>query len=125
MPEQLEPGTEVPFAWDEPMCSHLLKITASAHNGSAVEDDAAASTVLDIDKLPTKQVEPLVVKVSSSSQFSGPQDLRSKLEGALAGTVVRTVRPPYSARLASMGRTGCLSCCLTPVTAVPVAHAHP
>lgn len=101
MPEHLEPGMEVPFAWDEPMCSHLLKITASVHNGSAVEVDTGASTVLDIDKLPTKQVEPLIVKASSSSQIPGPQDLRSKLEGALAGTIVRTVRLPCAVTAAN------------------------
>lgn len=87
----------MPFAWDEPMCPHLLKITASVknglpHRGTTVEDEAEASTVLDIDKLPTKSVDPLMVKSSTYMQFSGPQDLRSKLEGALAATVVRTVR---------------------------------
>lgn len=98
VPEQLEPGKEVPFAWDEPMCSHTLKITAAAHNGASgsPEDDVEASTVLDIDKLPTKQVDPLVVKTRAASLASGVQDLRSRVEGVLAGTVVRVVRCPPS-----------------------------
>eukprot|EP00892_Ulva_mutabilis_P007162 jgi/Ulvmu1/4818/UM020_0103.1 len=95
-PESLEPGKEVPFAWDEPTHPHLLRITASVQSSpsrlaTTVEEDAEASTVLDIDKLPTKRVDPLTVKSSSYSQFSGPQELRSRLEGALAATVVRTV----------------------------------
>lgn len=107
-PEELKPGKEVPFAWDEPMHSHLLKITASVQHGSVrraspAGDEAEASAVLDIDKLPTKRVDPLIVKSSSYSQFSGPQELRSKLQGALAATVVRTVRMPHAL-------SACLGC---------------
>jgi hypothetical protein len=83
---------------------HILKITAVLCSTDPDPDVAGSSCRLEIDKLPNRQVAPLVVKgqalrstLSDQGRSASTQDLKSRLEGALARTVVRTVRAYHAA----------------------------
>jgi hypothetical protein len=93
---------EVPFAWDEPMGEHMLSVTAVVRSALPDPEAPEATCLLDIDRLPSKRVKSLVVKgcamrrgVGTDAQngrgASSLLDLKSRLEGALARTIIRTV----------------------------------
>jgi hypothetical protein len=99
-PEVLHPGTELPFAWDEPKREHVLVIKTVLRTSSTGMQPPEASTKLELDKMqPSKGIKPLTIKGSSAPKGGGGsgggahgEDAKARLEGAISQGVQRKVR---------------------------------
>ena len=98
--DELPPGSELPFAWDEPTAAHSLRVTAQLRNFASHHHASGSERFLDIDTLPSKPLEPLVIRgsINPKSVEDVPgwadqdADAKARLEGALSEGVQRQVR---------------------------------
>jgi hypothetical protein len=64
--DTLPPGTELPFAWDEPTQPHTLAVTAVLRTNSPNLATPATTRQLNIDMLASKEVPPMTIKGAQS-----------------------------------------------------------
>lgn len=97
--ECMPPGTELPFAWDEPTADHTLRVAAQLRNFASHHHASGSERLLNIDDLPSKPLEPLVIRGSINTRHLEDTgqwqnaEAKARLEGALSEAVQRQVRP--------------------------------
>jgi hypothetical protein len=107
--DALEPGMELPFAWDEPTAEHTLCVVAQLRDmpsGCSADEGRSSECFLDIDSLPSLRLKPLVIcsnpppprQDAEGSNRIQDSTMKMLLEGALSEVCRRQVRVPCQAQ---------------------------